>query len=102
MIVVKGDHFGDEPGMLELIKLFRELAASGKGMSSGPDRIEESTVFLVSPVSDTEALAKQIHLGKVTKVNVRKNTIWIELPTSATTDKTTADANGANTKSAAP
>src|SRR5580704_14099980 len=102
MIVVKGDHFGDEPGMLELIKLFRELAASGKGMSSGPEKIEDSTVFLVSPVSDTDALAKQIHLGTVTKVNVRKNTIWIELPASTMTDKTSADANGANSKSAAP
>ena len=102
MVLVKGDHFADEPGMLELITLFREQAAGGKGMSAGPFKVEETTVFLVSPVSDTDALAKKIHLGKVTKVNVRKNTVWIELPASTTTDKTTADANGANSKPAAP
>ena len=64
MVLVNGDHFADEPGMLELLKVFREVAAEGHGMSAGPFIVQETTVFFVSPVSDTEALSKRIHVAK--------------------------------------
>jgi hypothetical protein len=100
LIVIKGDHFADEPGMQELIKLARETAAEGKGMSAGPFKVDEVMIFFVSPVMDTEAFAKKIHNGTVKKVDVRKNTISLELPTTASSDKTTADAQGAASKPA--
>jgi len=95
MVVIEGDHFADEPGLLELIKLFRQVAAEGKGMSSGPFKVEESTVLFVSPVLDADALSKKIQTGKVKKVDVRKNTILVDLPTTAASDKATADAEAA-------
>ncbi len=100
LIIIKGDHFADEPGMQELIKLCRETAAAGKGMSSGPFKVEDVMTFFVSPVTDTEGFAKNIHNGKVAKVDVRKNTISVDLPTSAASDKTTADAQAAGSKPA--
>lgn len=100
MVLVKGDHFADEPGMLAMIKLFRETAAESKGTFSGPFKVENTTIFFVSPVSDTKGLADKIHEGKITGVDVRKNKIFIELPTSPTTDKSTADADGASKPSA--
>jgi hypothetical protein len=100
LIIIKGDHFADEPGMQELIKLCRETAAAGKGMSSGPFKVDDVMTFFVSPVTDTEGFAKNIHTGKVVKVDVRKNTISVDLPTTAASDKTTADAQGAGSKPA--
>lgn len=102
LLVIKGDHFADEPGMQELIKLTRDTAAEGKGMSSGPFKVEDVMIFFVSPVTDTEAFAKKIHTATVTKVDVRKNTISLEMPTSADSDKSTADAQGASSKPASP
>jgi hypothetical protein len=100
LIVIKGDHFADEPGMQELIKLCRETAATGKGMSSGPFKVDDVMIIFVSPVTDTEGFAKNIHTGKVGKVDVRKNTISVDLPTSAASDKATADAQAAGSKPA--
>lgn len=94
MILVNGDHFADEPGMLELLKVFREVAAEGHGMSAGPFIVQETTVFFVSPVSDTEALSKRIHLAKITQVDVKRNKIRLELPPSPPDDKATAAADG--------
>jgi hypothetical protein len=101
LIVIKGDHFADEPGMQELIKLTRDTAAEGKGASAGPFKVEDVMIFFVSPVTDTEGFAKKIHNGSVKKVDVRKNTISVELSTSADSDKSTAEAPGA-TKPASP
>ena len=98
LIIIKGDHFADEPGMQELIKLCRETAAAGKGMSSGPFKVEDVMILFVSPVTDTEGFAKNIQTGKVAKVNVRKNIISVDLPTSAASDKTTAEAQAAGSK----
>jgi hypothetical protein len=85
--------------MQELIKLCRETAAAGKGMSSGPFKVEDVMILFVSPVTDTDGFAKNIHTGKVAKVDVRKNIISVDLPTSAASDKTTAEAQAAGSKS---
>jgi hypothetical protein len=100
MVIVKGDHFADEPGMLEMMKIFRATAAENKGMAAGPFGVQESMVMFVSPITDTEALAKQIHIGKVVKVDVKRNTIKVDLPPSPSTDKTTAEADGASKSTA--
>ena len=102
MVVINGDHFADEPGMQELIKLCRETASAGKGSSAGPFKVEDVMILFVSPVTDTEGFAKNIHTGKVAKIDVRKNTISVDLPTSAAPDKTTADAQSAGSKPATP
>jgi hypothetical protein len=95
MLVIDGDHFADEPGMLELIKLCRDTAAEGNGMSSGPFGVDGVMILFVSPVSDTEGFAKKIHIAKIKKVDVRKNTISLDVPP----DKTTAEAEGSASKS---
>jgi hypothetical protein len=94
MVLVKGDHFADEPGMLELVKVLRAVAAEGKGALSGPSIVQEMTVFFVTPVTDTDALSKKIHVGKITKIDVRRNKIVLELPVSPPDDKATANADG--------
>ena len=94
MVIIKGDHFADEPGMLELAKLFRKLANDAKGTTAGPFAVEDSTIFFVNPITDTDALAKMIHVGKTTKVDMKRNKISLELPTAPTSDKATADAGG--------
>jgi hypothetical protein len=95
MVLVKGDHFADEPGMLELVKVLRAVAAEGKGALAGPSVVQEMTVFFVNPVTDTDALSKKIHVGKITKIDVRRNKIVLELPVSPPDDKATANADGA-------
>jgi hypothetical protein len=95
LVIIKGDHFADEPGMVEMYKLFRKIAADGKGMAAGPFGVEGAMIFFVSPVTDADALAKQIHVGKITKVDVKRNKISLELPPDPGANKTTADAGGA-------
>ena len=94
LVVIKGDHFADEPGMLELAKLFRKLASDAKGTTAGPFAVGDSTIFFVNPITDTDALAKMIHVGKTTKVDVKRNKISLELPDDPASDKATADAGG--------
>jgi hypothetical protein len=94
LVVIKGDHFADEPGMLELAKLFRKLASDAKGTTAGPFAVGDSTIFFVNPITDTDALAKMIHVGKTTKVDVKRNKISLELPDAPASDKATADAGG--------
>jgi len=96
MVLIKGDHFGDEPAMLELLKVFRAVSAEGNGVLSGPRTIEGVTFFLVSLVSDTNAFVKKIQVGKITKVDVKRNQISIELPPSPVDEKATANADGAS------
>ncbi len=94
LVIIKGDHFADEPGMLELAKLFRKLASDAKGTTAGPFAVEDWTIFFVNPITDTDALAKMIHVGKTTKVDVKRNKISLELPAAPASDKATADAGG--------
>jgi hypothetical protein len=94
LVVIKGDHFADEPGMLELAKLFRKLTTDAKGTTAGPFAVDDSTIFFVSPITDTDALAKMIQVGKITKVDVKRNKISVELPADRASDKSTADAGG--------
>ena len=92
MILIKGEHFGDEPGMMEVLKLCREAAAEGKGTTSGPNEFERTTLFFVNPITDTDAFSKKIHIGKVTQIDTKKNKIFVELPTSRD-EKSTAEAD---------
>jgi hypothetical protein len=101
MVIIKGEHFGDEPAMLDLLKVFRAVEASGNGSLSGPLKIDGSTTFLVSPVTDTDGFSKKIQVGKITKIDVKRNTVSVELPLSPADDKATANADGA-AKSPAP
>ena len=95
MILIKGDHFADEPGIRELMTLFQKIGSEKPSTTSGPYTVDQTTVFLISPVSDPTGLSKQIHIGKVTKVDVKRNQIYVELPPSPAGEKTTADAGGA-------
>jgi hypothetical protein len=95
MVVIKGEHFPDEPAMLDLLKVFRTVEASGNGLLTGPLTVDGSTVFLVSPVTDTEAFSKKFQVGKITKIDVKRNTVSLDLPGSAADEKATANADGA-------
>jgi len=101
MVIIKGEHFPDEPAMLDLLKVFRAVEASGSGLLTGPLKIDGNTAFLVNPVTDTDAFSKKIQVGKITKVDVKRNTVSVELPPSPADDKATANADGAS-KSPAP
>jgi hypothetical protein len=96
MVLVKGEHFADEPGMLELMKVFRGISKEEGGVLAGPTNIEGTTAFLVSPVMDANALVQKIHVGKITKIDVKRNKISLELPPSPIDDKATANADGAS------
>jgi hypothetical protein len=61
-----------------------------------PTNIDGTAAFLVSPVMDADALAQQIHVGKITKIDVKRNKISLELPPSPVDDKATANADGAS------
>jgi len=96
LVIIKGEHFGDEPAMLDLLKVFRTVEASGNGSLAGPLPVDGDVVFLVSPVTDTDAFSKKIQVGKITKVDVKRNTVSLELPPSPADDKATANADGAS------
>lgn len=82
MVVIKGRHTDEEPPIEALSKILDTLSVQGNGTAKGPVVVDGMTVFLVSPVTDTNALAKKIVVGKVTGVDVVRNTVTAELPTA--------------------
>ncbi len=99
MVIVSGEHFGDEPTIREMEKVFRETSGDGKGNYSGLRRFDGMTTFLVSPVKDTKEFSKKIPGVKITKIDVKRNTVTIDLPVPPE-EKTTASADGADKKAA--
>jgi hypothetical protein len=80
MVVIKGRHTDDEPLIESLSKVFDSLSAQGNGSAKGPVDVDGVTVFLVSPVTDTNAFARKIVIGKVIGVDAKRNTVTAELP----------------------
>ena len=54
MVVVKGDHFGDEPSILKMTKAFRDVANEKNAPFNGPTRVEGNVVYMVGGVSDAK------------------------------------------------
>jgi hypothetical protein len=94
ILVVDGQHDGDEPDIFAITKVLRAYT-QGKPASflSGPDRIGAVTVYMVSPVSDIKALANEIKVGKITQVDVKRNLLKIKVATVPNPDKAAADAS---------
>jgi hypothetical protein len=54
-----------------------------------PRTVEGTTVVLVDPVNDLEALARTIDKGKVTQIDAKRKTLTVELPQLAEQDRGT-------------
>lgn len=90
LILVTGIHFGDEPAMRTLMTQFQALskqAAAGQLIGPKAHENEKMTMFLLTPVTDIQALAKSINVGKVAKIDAKRNTLIIEVPAAPSADK---------------
>jgi len=93
MVLIPGEHFGDEPPIAALTQTFRAWSQERHGLMSGPNPFQGTVAYLVSPVTDINELAKKISVGKVARTDVKRNTLTLELPGEAGASKSTASAD---------
>jgi hypothetical protein len=89
MVAVKGIHTFDEPTYRDLTKSLRAISPSE---FRGPHEADGATLFFVGPVDSTfDAVLKAIQVGKIVGKDKVRDTVTVELPTSAK-EESTADA----------
>ena len=101
MVLIPGEHFADEPPMAALTQTFRAWTQERHGLMSGPNPVQGTVAYLVSPVTDINELAKKIGIGKVTRTDVKRNTLTLELPSEAGSGKSAANADAPKSGDAA-
>jgi hypothetical protein len=99
LVLIKGKHAPDDPDIGAAVARF-DQSTPRPAMISTPRTVDGTTVVLVDPVNDLEALARTIDKGRVTQIDVKRKTLTIELPQLAESDRgTVATGRSANSRS---
>jgi hypothetical protein len=86
MVVVKGIHTFDEPTYHDLTKSLRAISPAA---FRGPIEADGSTLFFVGPADTTlDGVVQAIQVGKIVGKDKLRNTVTVELPTSAKEEST--------------
>ena len=92
MVLIQGKHFPNEPSLRALAERLKEAVPPPDSVSLRKTT-EGTTVILVDPVADINALAKTIDVGKIIQIDARRKTVILELPKSAADGKSNTHAN---------
>ena len=93
MVLFEGEHSPDEPALGALTARFNRIVPPPESVTF-PQIVEGTTVVLVDPVEDINLLAKTADPGQIVRIDAKRKTLVLRLPSPAAGDKSATPAKG--------